>query len=210
MSSPHASTCDAALYQRDGGRHASLVQTALAATVVLTMVPAAFGLLPATDPFGAFRVPAAVAQTEAVKNSEVGPEWVIPPGQEELLAEMLGRGATLPGDCKFAGAEANRTVITTTYTCAQEEVAFELRHPSAAPPGATQTGRFAIALHHGTPQKDLTEALVALIRSREGGFQWKRIGPLSRPSARGTVLVTAAALLGAAVLGWTLLRRRRP
>ena len=33
-----------------------------------------------------------------------GGDAVIPAGREELLAEMLGRGQTLAGECRFAAA----------------------------------------------------------------------------------------------------------
>ncbi len=182
-----------------------LVKTASRTPAVLTAVLVLFPLLPPQGAFGVFRVRAACAQTDA---AAANPEWVIPPGQEELLADMLGRGATLPDDCKLAGAEVDYTIIKTTYKCAQGDITFELRHPSAAPPGATQTARFAITLQNGTPSDSFKEALAARIRSREADFQWKRIEPPVHRSERPMGLITVVALLVVAVLGWVVLRRR--
>ena len=44
-------------------------------------------------------------------------EPVIPPGQDDLLAAMLGTGATLPGDCKLAGGQVHYATVNATYTC---------------------------------------------------------------------------------------------
>src|SRR5438105_71718 len=59
---------------------------------------------------------------------------VIPPGQEELLATMLGKGAVLPDECKLADAEVDHTTIKAKYTCPGGEVVFELAHPSTGAP----------------------------------------------------------------------------
>ncbi len=182
-----------------------LVKSTLRTTAVLTAVLVLSPPFPPQGSFGVFKVPVARAQTDV---AAANPEWVIPPGQEELLADMLGRGATLPDDCKFAGADVDHVTIKTTYTCAHGDVAFQLHHPSAAPPGAIQTARFAITLQSGTPSESLKEALVARIRSREAGFQWKRIEPPVQRSKRPMGLITVIALLGVVVLGWALLRRR--
>src|SRR5437870_1606738 len=66
-------------------------------------------------------------------------EFVIPAGQDDLLAEMLGRGGALPGQCTLATGEVDRTIIKATYACPGGEVVFELRHPGKAPATATQT-----------------------------------------------------------------------
>jgi hypothetical protein len=137
------------------------------------------------------------------------PEAVIPPGQEELLADMLGRGATLPGECKFNGVEADHAIISTTYSCPSGEVVFELRHPSEAARGATRTERFGMTVKSGTPPAGLTDALAALIRSHETKFEWKWVGVMEGgpPASRRIVPVAAAAFV--VVVGlWLILRRR--
>src|SRR5947208_3265485 len=105
---------------------------------------------------GALRTPAAGA---AENEPAQGDEPVIPPGQEELLADMLGRGATLPGQCSFANGGVERTTVKAAYTCPGGEVVFELHHPSKAPAGATQTARFAVTVRAGSPPAGMAEAL---------------------------------------------------
>ena len=186
-------------------------------------------LAPAIGPLSVIRVPAALAQTESgaagtpelavgeasapgreavTPTRENSPEWVIPPGQEELLGKMLGLGTALPGPCKFTGAEAHYAVIRATYGCPQGEVVFELHHPSDAPQGGTATARFAIVTLSGSPPQGLTDALASLIRSQETGFEWKRLRPPSVPFTRGIVLLAAAGLLGGLAVAWVLSRRR--
>jgi hypothetical protein len=99
-------------------------------------------------------------------------EPVVPPGQDQLLAEMVGRGAPLPDDCKFAGGGADGPVIQTTYTCPSGKIVFELVHPDNAGDEATLTEQFAITLKSGTPPEGLEEVLVWLIRQREADFEW--------------------------------------
>ena len=173
------------------------------------------------DPFGALQARPAVGQEEppvpgaptpqASNEAEEEPKAVIPAGQEELLAEMVGQGATLPGPCTFAAGEVERTVIKSTYKCPDGQVVFELRHPSTAPVGATYTAKFAIMLQSGSPPAGLVDALVALIRSRETAFEWKWTATASakRSSSRVLfILLTTAGLL-ASVGIWRALRRSR-
>src|SRR5688572_9988654 len=48
------------------------------------------------------------------------------PGQEELIADAVGRGAKLPDGCVWAGAFIDRDRIKTTYTCGPRSVALEI------------------------------------------------------------------------------------
>jgi len=147
---------------------------------------------------------------EAEAERESGSTAVIPPGREELLAEMLGRGATLPGDCKFAGGNVERTFVAASYTCPQGEVVFELRYPGTGPAGATQTSRFAVALKQGAPPDGLADALVSRVRSHESTFEWQWTAATPGSSSRTTIILLAVAiLLGLAGGGWVLSRRRR-
>jgi hypothetical protein len=97
---------------------------------------------------------------------------MIPPGEEELLAQMLGRGVTLAG-CNLTSAGVEHTIVKATYACSEGEAVFELTHPSTAPATAIQTAQFAITLQSGSPPRSLTDALVSLIRSREDAFEWE-------------------------------------
>src|SRR5689334_15319681 len=86
---------------------------------------------------GLLAVGQALADTPSVK--------VIPPGNEKLIAEMLGDGAQLPGSCTFHGAALDRTFVSAKYICGgKPEVIVELRHPSDAPAGSRQTKEFAL------------------------------------------------------------------
>ncbi|MFN8643451.1 MAG: hypothetical protein U0802_17980 [Candidatus Binatia bacterium] len=97
---------------------------------------------------------------------------VIPPGQEQLLLAMLGRDATLPGGCALADGRIEHTTVEASYTCGADLVEIRLSHPTAAPDGATETERFAVARVSGTAPPGLTDALAAKIREREGEFTW--------------------------------------
>lgn len=97
---------------------------------------------------------------------------VIPPGQEELLLAMLGRGAGLPDGCTLADGRIEQRTVDASYTCPLGEVVVQLVHPSVAPAPAARTERFAIAIDSGSPPPSLTDALAARIRTREGEFTW--------------------------------------
>lgn len=99
-------------------------------------------------------------------------EPVVPPGQEELLSAMLGRGSALPNGCKFAGGGADGPVIRATYTCSTGEVIVAVVHASNGAESATQTEHFAIAVESGSAPSELTDTLASLIHSREGDFEW--------------------------------------
>jgi hypothetical protein len=114
-------------------------------------------------------VPARALEDEA----PISDEPVVPPGQDQLLATMLGRGASLPDGCKFAGGVADGPTIRATYSCPSGEVVYELAHPSAAAEAPVQTDRFAVVLESGAPPEALSDVLSSLIRSREEGFEWK-------------------------------------
>jgi hypothetical protein len=155
------------------------------------------------DGNGAVGVPAAFAQPEPGDA-----EAVIPPGQEPLLSDMLGAGASLPGECKFDGAQAEHTFIRSSYACPGGVVVFELMHPSKAPSEATETSRFGVVLKSGSPPDGLTDALVSRIKAREEAFDWKWIGGTpSRYSQQTIVLAVVVAGLGIAAVVWWLRSR---
>jgi|SRR5262245_60992878 len=99
-------------------------------------------------------------------------ELVVPPGQEALLSAMLGRGATLPDGCKFAGGTADGPTIQGTYTCPSGPVVIEVTHRSNAAETTTQTEDFAIAVQSGAPPEELTDVLASLIHAKEPDFEW--------------------------------------
>lgn len=137
-----------------------------------------------------------------------GTTAVIPPGHEELLAEMLGRGAALPGPCSFANGQIEADTVIASYACPTGEVVFTLRHPTKATSDATLTEQFAVAVQSGSPPAALTDELTSRIRSREGEFEWTWAGlPATREEPRLVALIIAVLLAGGVL--WLVLRRRR-
>ncbi|MBI3783600.1 MAG: hypothetical protein HY270_09375 [Deltaproteobacteria bacterium] len=139
--------------------------------------------------------------------------YVIAPGHEELLAQILGQGATLPSTCVFDGGQVEKTALKGTYKCPDGPVVFHLAHPDSAPVGATVTKRFAISLVSGSPPAGLAEAIAANVRAKELQFEWSvpptPVIPL-QPGETGSVAWLALfSGLTAVVLGWLLVRRRR-
>jgi hypothetical protein len=101
----------------------------------------------------------------------VGDAPAIPPGQENLLLEMLGPGAPLPG-CELVDGQVNFTVVNLTYECAGGEIEYELAHRSQGTRESTPTDKFAITLISGTPPRGFADALVSMVRAREREFEW--------------------------------------
>jgi hypothetical protein len=134
--------------------------------------------------------------------AEPGGEAVVPEGRDELLGEMLGKGATLPDGCKLNEGRVEYTTVKATYGCPTGEVVYELSHPSRAGGGAARTDRFALTLQSGSPPAGLEPALIALIRSREAAFEWKWIGPPADARGSTTLWLAAATLTAVAILGW--------
>jgi hypothetical protein len=167
------------------------------------------------NPFGGIGTPAALGQpasadapsaTPVTNPDALGPSIVVPEKQEELLAQMFAKGETLPGDCRFAGGQAQGSQISATYRCAGGEVVFELHHPSDAASAVARTERFGILVGSGSPPPGLVDALAARIRSRESAFEWKIIGsPAQSTSNLGPL--AAVGLLGLAALAWVLWRK---
>jgi len=95
----------------------------------------------------------------------------IPPGEEELIASMLGRGMALH-DCTLISGGVEYTTIKATYDCPGGEVTLQLDHRRNATATSTQTGQFAITVQSGSPPLGFGDALTSLIRTQEDHFQW--------------------------------------
>ena len=97
----------------------------------------------------------------------------IPPGEERLIATMLGKGTRLSG-CKLVRSGVEYTVINASYKCRPGgRVKLELCHPqNVTAPAFVQTQQFAITLQDGSPPLGFQDALVARIRSKEADFVW--------------------------------------
>jgi len=120
---------------------------------------------------------------------------VVPPGQEEVLAQILGRDSELPGACRFDRAAADGPLVTAEYACADGSVIVELRHPDGAPPDALRTERFAIAVRSGPAPPNFIMALGAIVRAHEQRFAWARSS--ATPPVAGAPIAVA---LGAAAI----------
>ena len=154
-----------------------------------------------------------LASRLALADPSVGEgEPVIPAGHDELLADMFGRGATLPDGCAFGGGQVEDAAIRATYRCPAGDVEIELRHPSKAPATAVQTARFAIIVRGGSPPPSLTSTLQSRIRARESAFEWIWLLPDSGPRESPPSvfdpyperLAALAVVLAVAVGGWLL------
>jgi hypothetical protein len=149
--------------------------------------------------------PSAVAQSPPV----------IAPGQEPLLADMLGKDASLPGGCAWAGATVEETRVVSWYTCAGERVELELRHPTdaLAPDAAARTDRFAVRLKSSSAPPDLAAAIAVRIRAREAEFRWVGAGGAAAPLAEDQShalrdVLAALAVAAAAGAAMILIHRR--
>ena len=132
--------------------------------------------------------------------------FVVPPGQEELLAKMLGP-TTLPEQCQFTDGSINGPVVVATYTCPTGQVVFELRHPDEAPAGAQRTEKFAVAVKSGTPPAGLADAVLRSIKAHEAQFKWLSLVP-PKPPSRGFLSILIP-VLGVAAIIFVLRRMRR-
>src|SRR5579863_10539915 len=120
---------------------------------------------------------------------------------------MLGRGATLPGGCRWGGASVDPTAISARYDCPGGEVLLELRHPREQGPAGVLavTERFAIARRRGEPPPGLVDAVVSSVRAKEGAFRWTE----PPGSSRSTPIEAAAIVAALLALGVVALFRRR-
>lgn len=133
-------------------------------------------------------------------------EAVIPPGQEKLLADMLG-GDDLPGGCKYTSGSVEYDTVKVTYACPGGETTVELTHTDSAAEGAIETERFALNVTAGSPPAELMTGLVERIRAGEEKFEWTWIGEPG-PTPGPWIAGLAAAALALFVFVIWLLRRR--
>ena len=130
-------------------------------------------------------------------------DYVISPGQEDVLGAMLGKDGGLPGGCTLTTGDVEKTIVKATYACPKGDVVVALTHPGAAPAGATRTEKFGVRIESGTPPPDLQNALLARIRERETDFRWTV--PPPTPVTDQPRTVSGPRLSGAIVLTFLLL-----
>jgi hypothetical protein len=115
---------------------------------------------------------ASLAAASVVAAEDYGDRYpAIPPGEERLIAAMLGR-ARLVRDCRLISGGVEYTVIKAIYDCPRGQVTLELGHLLNATEESIQTAQFAITIQSGSPPPGFQEALLSLIRSRETHFVW--------------------------------------
>jgi hypothetical protein len=139
-------------------------------------------------------------------------QYVILPGQEQVVGGMLGMDGSKPGGCALEGAQIQRDHVRASYRCPDGAAVIELRHPSERVPVLARTERFVIAAGEPPPGPALVAALAAAIRKGEAAFEWHHPAggkpdapppPAPRPRRWGLALA-GAALVGAllALLRW--------
>jgi len=97
---------------------------------------------------------------------------VVPPGQEDLVAEMLGRGEELAG-CRLVQVDMHPSAIEGTYRCREvhDGVMLVLAYPSTDPGATFSTLKFAVTTHGPAPA-GLLDALRRRILQHEAGWSW--------------------------------------
>jgi hypothetical protein len=135
---------------------------------------------------------------------------IIPPGQEELLGAMLGKGTQLPDDCSLAAGRIEHNVVQATYHCREGDVVIQLSHPSVGSAQAIVTKRFALTVASGAADADLLRAIEALVRSREAEFEWSDITDANaRPSGLLALLLLGLAI-PSSISAWHAWMTRAP
>jgi lysophospholipase L1-like esterase len=127
---------------------------------------------------------------------------VLPGGQEDAVATLLGRGAELPGGCTWTGAAIERDFVRSTYACRGAPAVLELRHPSASDGGACG-GPFCVT---GDAPAELLAALAERARALESTVRWEyaaSVAPHTAAPAERPVPPLRLGLLAAAV-AWVL------
>lgn len=156
------------------------------------------GSIPSTEPVRTSLLGPMVVLLMALGGGDLAPAraQTIPPGQEAVLAAMLGRGEPLPGGCAFADGQVDRNVVSATYRCPDGDVRIRLSPPGTPAAQAITTERFAITMAGASPHDELLEAIEARIRSKESEFEWSMliVGKTRRSSS--SVLGLPAWLFG--------------
>lgn len=96
---------------------------------------------------------------------------VIPPGQEQMILDMLGGQADI-GGCRLKTASVKRDVIEAAYGCGSGDARMlTLRYPQGAAGGSETTAKFAIT-GGADADRELAAAVADRVRAHESAFQW--------------------------------------
>ena len=112
--------------------------------------------------------------TPAIGSESPSGGAVIPPGQEALVADLLGKGATLPDRCSLLSGTINGDGITANYSCASGTFSLVLTHADRSTPGAIRTKKFSISRRGEAPSQVL-DTLIERVRAGEEAFEWRRL-----------------------------------
>jgi tetratricopeptide (TPR) repeat protein len=118
---------------------------------------------------------------------------VIPPGNEALVADVLG-ARPLPADCALGDVSIDRTQVSASWTCAGKPAHLTLVHPGdrQAEGAAAKTAQFALVASPGTPSA-LVDEMARRLKAREGEWRWvsAEAAGLGRPGDAPTAPVAA-------------------
>jgi hypothetical protein len=100
----------------------------------------------------------------------------VPPGQEDLVAEMLGRGQPM-GGCLLTQVDMKPAAVEGTYQCEEDGglVGVVLEYPSPGRPAAFTTQEFSVSTRD-EPPAELLAALRNRITEREADWRWADVG----------------------------------
>ena len=99
------------------------------------------------------------------------------PGQEKLMAEILGRGASgLPGGCAFESARIMKAQIEASYRCEgkAEKVGLLLVHPDSPVETTAVSAKFKVKAKDAADEA-LAAAVAARAKEREARWHWMRV-----------------------------------
>lgn len=105
-------------------------------------------------------------------------DYAIPPGQDAIIAKLLGEGVALPY-CRLENAAIEQTLVRALFSCKHEQqLAVELRHPSQNRGTFATTQKFALFGKPADLKLELA-AVAARIRENEADFQWIELQPVA-------------------------------
>lgn len=108
--------------------------------------------------------------------------FVIPPGQEACVKQMLSGNAPLPGGYFWTGASIEPTFIRARFESKREEpLVLRLDHASSVVEPRTTTAKFVLSIE-GKPNDEFLQAIAERIRATESDFIWGQVEKKSAAS----------------------------
>lgn len=118
---------------------------------------------------------AAPAGSPDLPSPATATQWVIPAGQEALVAAMVAPGPDFAAGWSLRNAAIERNTIVCQYAAADAPPAtVRLIHPDQAPSAATKSVRFALVADPAAAV--LIQPLLRQLRQRESAFVWQAPG----------------------------------